>query len=178
MHGRDGVRRKLRWQVLPPVHGNADLAAQQGLRCRGSKTHKDHRLHRAQLRFNPRPAGQHFTIVRLLVPPPPSPGQELEVLHGVRDVRIGARNAGALECGTQHSSRRANERLPSQVFLVPGLLANQHDRGTTFSRAEYGLRGVAIERAPAAGLHRGLQSGQRRIRRQESSSPRVWPHTS
>jgi hypothetical protein len=76
---------------------------------------------------------------------------EFEMLDRIGDVDLLPVDAGLLERPVEHLARRADERLAGEIFLVAGLLADQHDRGGGRSFAEHGLGGVLPQRTGAAG---------------------------
>jgi hypothetical protein len=75
---------------------------------------------------------------------------ELEVLHHVREIDVGAVDTGLVQRVVQQPARRPHERPASQVLLVTGLLAHQDDARVRVPLAEDGLRRVPVERARGA----------------------------
>jgi hypothetical protein len=75
------------------------------------------------------------------------------VLYHVRDVQFTFVDANLLERLVQEMSGGAYEGLPDAVFLVAGLLADEHDPGVVGTLAEYGLgrRFPEVACAAAAG---------------------------
>jgi hypothetical protein len=63
----------------------------------------------------------------------------LEVFHHIRDINFGSVDACFFQSTVQELSRWTNEWMPGAIFLISGLLSDQHDvgRGRTFP--EYGL---------------------------------------
>ena len=52
---------------------------------------------------------------------------EFEMFDRARDIDLLAIDAGLDQGAVEHMPRRTDERLAGEVFLVAGLLANQHD---------------------------------------------------
>ena len=65
---------------------------------------------------------------------------ELEMLHRVRDVNVGARQAGALERLVQNAARGPDEDGARAVLGVAGLLADQKQAGASRPLPEDRLR--------------------------------------
>jgi hypothetical protein len=65
-----------------------------------------------------------------------------EMLHRIRDVDPAAVAAGSLQRAVEHVASRADEGTARADFLVPGLLADQHQRRVRWTFAEYRLGGV------------------------------------
>ena len=85
----------------------------------------------------------------------------LEVLHGVRQVHVAARDAGHLQRLVEYRARRSNKRLALAVFLIPRHFADQHDIGLARTLAEDCLSGAPIQLATAARRGRFAERGQR-----------------
>ena len=79
-----------------------------------------------------------------------SAGYEFEMFHGVGDVDLLAVDAGFLQCPVEHQPGGSDERFAGKVFLVAGLLADQHDLGMLRAFAEHGLRRILPEMTGAA----------------------------
>jgi len=73
----------------------------------------------------------------------------------VGDIGLVAVDAGFVQGTVEDFAGRADERPPGEIFLVAGLLADQHDRRVRRTFAEHGLGGVAPQRAGPA-VHRFL----------------------
>jgi hypothetical protein len=91
----------------------------------------------------------------------------LEMLDRVGDENFGARNPRFHKCPVENASGWTDERPAGQVFLVAGLLADQHQPCVPAPFARYGLRRILIERATLAfvlGLGELPQRSDRRRR--------------
>src|ERR1700756_1165206 len=75
---------------------------------------------------------------------------ELEMFDGIGDVDLVAVDAGFIERAVEHLPGRTHERFAGKVFLVAGLLADQHYLRMLRALAEHGLRRVFPERTGAA----------------------------
>jgi hypothetical protein len=84
-----------------------------------------------------------------------------EVLHRIGDEGLAATEAGVDHRAVEYAAGRAHERASLQIFLVPRLLADQHQPRSRRALAGNDLGGMAIERAARA---RGLGLTQRRER--------------
>ena len=72
------------------------------------------------------------------------------MFYRVGDVDLLAVDAHFLQRAVEHLPCRSDERFAGEVFLVAGLLADQHQLGVLRAFAEYGLGCVFPERAGAA----------------------------
>jgi hypothetical protein len=75
---------------------------------------------------------------------------ELEVLDGVRDVHVGAREPRLRQGRVEQRARWPDERVTLKILLVAGLLAHEQDARARWTLAEHGLRRVQVERAVLA----------------------------
>src|SRR5262249_24004160 len=150
MIGRDGLRRIARLRELAAVARDPELVAENHLRGGGTEADEHVRLDQRQLRFEPRAAGAEFRSPRRLVDAALAALLDLEVLDGVGDVELLARQTGFGERLLQHLTRRPDERRTLPVFVVSRLLADEDDAGAGRASAEHGLRRVAIEIAALA----------------------------
>ncbi len=85
---------------------------------------------------------------------------ELEMLDRVGDVDRLAIDAGVFQRLVQEMSRRPDERLAREIFLIARLLTDEHEFGARRSLAEYGLGRVSVEgtgRAVRCGFAQFLQ---------------------
>ena len=100
---------------------------------------------------------------------------ELEMFDRAGNVDLLAVDAGLDQGTIEHLPRRSDERLSGEIFLVAGLLADQHNSRVRRTFAKHGLRRILPERAGAAmsGLFtQDLEVG-RRCHERFSPSPRV-----
>ena len=123
------------------------------------------RLHEAQLVEQPRPTGADLVALGLVVEAPLAGlvRLPLEVLHGVRDVDVVARDASARQRALEQPARGADERVAAPIFLVTRLLAHEHQRRVRRPFAEHGLRAALPQlAAPAiAGVGRKISQTAR-----------------
>jgi hypothetical protein len=103
--------------------------------------------------FQPRTAGGEFPRRRTLMDPAFAARFELKMLYGVRDIDFVACDSCVIERLVQNPSGRADERRSGEIFLVSGLLPDQHHLSGGGTYPEHRLRGVAIQVATAASLH-------------------------
>ena len=82
---------------------------------------------------------------------------ELEVLDRVGDVGLLAVDARVAQRAVEQDPGGPDERQAAPVFLVTGLLADEHQPGRRRTSPEDGLRRVDVQRAAAALLHGGPQ---------------------
>jgi len=95
----------------------------------------------------------------------PSAAQlELEMLDGIGDVDLAPIDAQLREGPLEELPGRADERAAAQIFLVAGLLADEHEAGPRGAFAGHRLRRLFAERAVAAAFERSAQVRQRRRR--------------
>ena len=150
----------LGWQRnnLTTLSGDSKRRAQKRLR-RGRAEAQDYLgSHRLDFGDKPRSARDDLGTTGFLVyPPSAAPPSELEMLHGVGLVRQPWIDVGLVECSSEQSSRRTDERQTRAVLLVPRLFAHQHDRGPGLSMTEDRLGGVLKKRAAPATVGRRSQ---------------------
>src|SRR6185503_20316055 len=107
----------------------------------------DVRPYRRELALEPLMARVDLALRRGLVQAPLAAQLPLEVLHGVGDVKVLALDASGLERAVEQPAGRPDEGQALLVFLVAGLLADQHDPGVRVARAKYRLGGIGPQRA-------------------------------
>src|SRR6266545_3396366 len=76
------------------------------------------------------------------------------MLHGIGDVGLVTRDAGIGERLVEKRAGRTDKWLALKIFLVAGLLADEHRPRALRSFAEYRLRRVLIQVAAATFLRR------------------------
>jgi hypothetical protein len=157
---RDDVR-EVRVEQLAAVLGQAERAAEQGLRGGGAEQHERLRLHDLQLLVEPGAARLDLEALGRLVDAPSAAFLELEVLDDVREIRVPAFYARRHERTVELPAGGAHERPAGAVLSVARLLADQHEARALQSLAEDGLRGVSPQVAAAA-LRGGLTQGRER----------------
>ena len=124
--------------------------AEHALRGGGAHRHDELGLDCRNFPLIPLPAGLDLRRCRFLVQADLSARHKFEMLHRVGDVDLVAIDAGFGQRTVEHLAGRADEGMAGEVFLVAGLLADQHDGGVLRAFAEHGLRRVLVERAGAA----------------------------
>jgi len=154
-----------------PTFEDAEGAPEQRLGCDGSEANDYPRLEELDLRLEPRQAGANFSGVWSLVDAAFAPCvlRPFEVLHGVCDVDILARDAGRVEGAVEKLARGPHERPSGFVLGVSRLLSDDDDLGVARTFTEDRLRAELVEVAPATSGGRGPQLWQRRARRDEIS---------
>ncbi len=99
-----------------------------------------------------------------------------EVLDGVGDVDLGARDAHLGESLVEHPPGRPDERLSRQVLLITRLLADEERRGAPRTLPQDGLRPGLVQLAAPALLGGHPEGGERRLRGDEFESGGVFHH--
>ena len=133
-----------------PFFQETVLLSNHCARGRGTQAHNHIRSNVLEFRLQPGFAGKEFGIGWFLMDAPLAAFFEFEVLYGIRYVDVRAIDTGLLHSPVQQAACRADERLPSEIFFIAGLLADHHDTRARPSLAEYGLRGMSVEIATAA----------------------------
>ncbi len=173
----DHVRRERRaLEYLPAVRADRRRVAEDGLHGRRAEAHDHLGLHGRHLGLEPAVARVDLDHVGLGVEAPLAARLPLEVLHGVRDVDVAPIHAGTLERRVEHAPRGADERAASSILDVPGLLADEHDRGGRVPFAEDRLCGVLVEVARGARTRRARELHRVRARRHERERRRGVGH--
>lgn len=119
------------------------------------------RLHHRPFKVEPDLAALDFVGVGTFVQAPLAAHLMLEMLHGVGDEDLRARDLRLRQGVVEDLASGADERLAGEIFLVAGLLAHQHELSAPASLARDGLDCVLIERTTGA---RVLGLGQLRQR--------------
>src|SRR2546421_8125772 len=127
-------------------HGTAEEAS----RRRASERHNRLRLDDGALGIEPDFATLNLIVVWAFVQAALAAHLVLEVLYRIRHEHFVARNTRFRERLVEHAPRGSDERLPGKIFLVAGLLANQHEMRMALTFPRHSLRGVPIQRATRA----------------------------
>src|SRR5579862_4272004 len=130
MHGRDDVRSHGRLDQLPALTGHADIPSQQRL-CGGrTQADKNLRTHESELGVEPRAASLNFRVSRFLVNAALATLGErpFEMLYDIGDVNLVSVDARFMQSFVKNFPRWTDERMSGSVFLISGLLANEHNR--------------------------------------------------
>ena len=162
MHRRDDDGGERRGHRLSALARDPEIASEQCLRRRRSKTDQRRGLHDREFVLNPRPARLDLALTRLLVDPPFAPRLPLEVLDDVRDIHLSPIDASVFERAIEQLSGRAVERMTAEIFVVARLLADEHHLGALAAFPEDGLRRVLPEIAVTA-VSGGGPDGRERL---------------
>jgi hypothetical protein len=138
---------------LAAVLRHPEAAPEERLSRRRAERNEHVRSDESQLGVEPRPARGELRRVGLVVDPALAARLPLEVLDRVRDVHLTAIDAGFLECFVEHAAGGPDERMTGDVFLVTGLLADEHYLRRCRAFTEHGLRCVAPQVATATLVH-------------------------
>src|SRR5260370_30215174 len=138
-----------------------DGASEQAARRRRAERDDRHRLHQRTLDVEPDLAALNFVSVGPLVQPTLAPHLMLEMLHRVSDENLRTWNSCLRQRPVENAPGRADERLAGNIFLVAGLLADEHDVGGPAPLAPHRLRGVLVERTARAFILRLAKLRQR-----------------
>ena len=161
MDGRGRIRGEFGINELSTLAVHAEVLPKQRPRRGSSEAHKHLRSHHSYLRFDPRPARLNLDASRFFVDPPFASFRRrpFKVFHHIGHIDFGTGDSGFLQCAIQQLAGRSNKWMPSAVFLVSWLLADQHDpcRRRAFSKNSLGggLPKVA-HLAPAAALRNAV----------------------
>ena len=68
-----------------------------------------------------------------------------EMLNGIRNVHLIARNAGFHQGFVEQSAGGSDEWMALQIFLIAGLLSDEDDLGVSGAFAKHGLCGALIK---------------------------------
>src|SRR5258707_247610 len=90
------------------------------------------------------------------------------MFHRIGDIDPRPFNAGFFKRAIEYLSRRSHERFAGDIFLIAGLLADQHDLGMLRAFAEHGLRRIFPEMTGAAAAGFFAQGF-------EAAAGRGWP---
>src|SRR5205823_10700088 len=85
--------------------------------------------------------------------------------------------AGPLQRAIQQLAGRPDERMPTEIFLVAGLLADEHQRRGSWTFAEDGLRAALVEVTRLAPGGRRPHRGQSRSSRNQVSGRAPLAHS-
>ena len=124
------------------------MSQRLGGRC--AKRDDEIRFDPGEFAIQPEAAGPHFAGIRPLVQAALAARLEFEMLHRVGDVSAGPVEAGFFQCFVEYLSRRSNEWLAGEVFLVARLFADEHHRRIARAFAEHGLCCVPEQRTTRA----------------------------
>ena len=148
-------------EPLAALAHHRDRAPEQ--RAGGRRAECDHGrgLHQRDLAFEPVQAGSGFALRRRLVDAALAAQLELEVLDRVGQVERIARPAELRESTVEKLAGGPDERAAMQVFVITGLLANQHQAGAQRPFAGHRLGRAGADRARSTTLGRVAQCRER-----------------
>src|SRR5438270_8271664 len=169
MHGGGDEWRQRRVDELGALDRNAALRSDHCLGRRRSEADDRARLDHADIRFEPWAAGCDLGGVRLLMDAAFAARLPFEMLDDVRNVDGLAIDARFREGFVEQRAGRTDEGMAAQIFLIAGLLADEHDRRGLLPLAEDRLRAGPPEIAGLAAGGDDLQFLQRRTRRNQRS---------
>src|SRR5204862_593699 len=95
-----------------------------------------------ELGSEPVVAGHHLGAVRSLVDATLAARLPLEVLHRIGQIDVLARDSRLCQRPVEFVTGGAHERLALPIFLVSGLLADEHDARGRWTGTEHDLRRV------------------------------------
>src|SRR5262249_6291584 len=148
-------------QGLSAQLADGDRTAEQTARRRGAERDNGHRLYERAFEVEPNLAALDFVGGGALVQTALARHLVLEMVHRTGEEHLRARNPRLRQRAVEDAPGRADERLAAEVFLVAGLLADEHDVRGPAALARHRLGCVFVERAARA---RVLGLGQLRQR--------------
>src|SRR5882672_5618948 len=114
MHRYPDVRVGCEWRGQAAHRGHGYGVSEQATSGSRAERHNQLRLNELQLFRQPPAARLHLAGVRL------------EVLYGIRDEHILARDSGVMQRTVENRSRRPDERVTFQVLRISRLLPDKH----------------------------------------------------
>jgi len=120
-------------------HRNCDCFSEQAARRRRAKCDHSAGLHDLQFTVEPRLALRNFESVRAFVKASFTAHLKLEMLDGIRNKKIIARNLRLCQRPLENPTRRTHKGLTSFILAVPRLLANEHEARAQRSFAGHDL---------------------------------------
>src|SRR5262245_49438321 len=122
MNCGDHIRRQIRLHQLPALRADTKVSTEKCLCRRRSQTHDNLGLDDCDFSLEPWTAGIDLDRVRFLVDAPLAAWLPFEMFHCIRDVGLVSIKASFLQRPVENFSRRADEWLSLQIFLITGLL--------------------------------------------------------
>src|SRR5215203_6735 len=126
MDGGCHERRERRLDELPSLHRHLEGISYQRLGRRRAETHDNPWMQQRNLSIEPRAARANLPGLRLRMDAALAPRLPFEVFHHVRDVNPFARNPRLPQSLLEHTPCGPDERMARQIFVVAGLLADEH----------------------------------------------------
>ena len=140
MHGRQYVRGCGKRQEFTTLFRNPKGFSQERLCRGGAKAYDDLGMYQGHFGIEPLPASRYFNRVRLFVNPTLPSRLPLEVFNRVGHVSLLAIDSGLDECFIENGAGRPHEGSAFDVFLVAGLLADEHYFSVGRPLTKYRLR--------------------------------------
>ena len=168
----DGLGRPARGEELAVLAEQTELGADDHPGRGGAEDPEHLRPDDFQLGLEPRPARGDLRRARRLVDAALAALGELEVLHGVRDVHVLTVQSDLDQRPVEHLAGRTDEGRALAIFLITGLLADQHDARSGRTTAEDRLGGVAEEIAALAARAGRAELVERGVRGNERAGAR------
>jgi len=145
------------WKESAPLFEKTMVGPDDRVGGGRAQTNDQLRPHDRKFGFEPWSAGGDFGARWLLMDPPLAPLFEFEMLHGIGDVDIRARDSGIDERAIEERTRRPYERTSSEVFAIARLLAHYHHPRGRWTFSKNSLSGIAIKVTALAVLSGSLQ---------------------
>ena len=151
MDRRHDMRGERRGNEFAAPPGDAEVAAEQGLRGGGAETDDDVGREHGDLRLEPGMTGLDLARPRLAVEPPLAALHPFEVLHRVGDIDEAAIDPGRGQGTVEQPPGGTDEGQAGAILGIARLLADQHQPRLGRPGAEHRLGRVPVERATGAG---------------------------
>jgi hypothetical protein len=116
----------------------------------GSQCDDDIRANDRSFAIEPPATSLDLIGIRAFVQAALAAGLELEVFDRIGHECGPSVDAGLGDRAIENATRRADERQPGQIFIIAGLLADEHHARAGGTLSGHDLRGVTIELAAAA----------------------------
>src|ERR1700730_13240982 len=140
MHGGGEVGREGGIDKFAAMLRDAKILAEKRLGGGGAEADNHFGMNSSDLGIKPRAARGDFGGIGFFVDAAFSPGLPFEMFHGIGDVNFFAVDSGFDERVVEKLAGGADERFAGQVFLIAGLLADEHQLAMGGAFAENGLR--------------------------------------
>jgi hypothetical protein len=127
--------------------GKGDGSAQHATRRGDAKGYDEIGPYEGSLLIEPPPATINLVGVRALVQPAFATHLEFEVLDRVGDEDPDLVKAGLSDRAVEDAASRSNKGATAQIFVIAGLLPDEHDASIERSLSGNDLSGMLIERA-------------------------------
>src|SRR5688500_15093634 len=135
---------------LTPIACDSRGRSEQRACGSGAECHYHLRFYGFDLLIKPHPAREYLFAIRLLVNSALAARLPLEMFNRVRQVNLSRIEAGFDERLAQQLPRWTDERFAGEVFLIAGLLADEHETRAWWTLAEHGLSAAFPKVAPSA----------------------------